>query len=487
MAHEIATAISKYQYHGLLKTATQVNERADKRDPNFRKHWRYLWYVLDDDPGDNAAGSRASRGPGDKSWIRNRSKAVVDKLMRYFSYFSHGTGLFVTPFAAQARTMNQYIRKSGYVNWSASTIHAQQGTEADWVIFDTVHASSTGWPFDEWKRLVNVGLSRSKEQVILIASRSEMSEPYLSSLAPYFEKGTIFNGKWKTSSLTITHSVSEHARQNPDSLGAQIEQRKCLMPVLSGEQERLIGLSMDGKAKLVRGVAGSGKTYVLANWLVKLLQNEDFPSNGKIWVLYANQALLDLIESSIRLAWTTMQPDVDFPDKNVEFIHLTQLVKSISKNIGYRISSNEKFEYNEIARKILKSPHFEMIEPSCDAIFIDEAQDFGHSSLELRFRLVKSYEPGSNAKPAMIFYDNAQEVYSRETPIWSHLGLDVRGRSTIMKESFRSTKQTNEFAANVLFRLSDASDSSDYRVLVSSGLLEVEEINGREHWRVNYN
>lgn len=50
------------------------------------------------------------------------------------------------------------------------------------MIFDTVNAGSTAWPFEEWKRLVNVGLSRAREFVILLASRAEMQEPYLRSL-----------------------------------------------------------------------------------------------------------------------------------------------------------------------------------------------------------------------------------------------------------------------------------------------------------------
>ena len=50
------------------------------------------------------------------------------------------------------------------------------------VVFDTVNAGSCGWPHDEWKRLVNVGLSRAREFVLLLASRAEMNEPYLRPL-----------------------------------------------------------------------------------------------------------------------------------------------------------------------------------------------------------------------------------------------------------------------------------------------------------------
>jgi len=64
-------------------------------------------------------------------------------------------------------------------SWEASTVHSQQGSEADIVIFDTVNASSYNWPYEEWKRLVNVALSRAREAIVVLASRSEMDEPYL--------------------------------------------------------------------------------------------------------------------------------------------------------------------------------------------------------------------------------------------------------------------------------------------------------------------
>ncbi len=41
-----------------------------------------------------------------------------------------------------------------------------------------------------------------------------------------------------------------------------------------------------------------------------------------------------------------------------------------------------------------------------------------------------------NSRSVNIFYDNAQNIYGRGTPTWSELGLGMRGRATVMKESF---------------------------------------------------
>src|SRR5690606_25777151 len=67
-------------------------------------------------------------------------------------------------------------------HWRASTVHAQQGGEADVVIFDAVHASSTAWDEVEWRRLINVGLSRARASALFIASREELRQPFIAPL-----------------------------------------------------------------------------------------------------------------------------------------------------------------------------------------------------------------------------------------------------------------------------------------------------------------
>lgn len=487
MSPEIGNLISNYQYGGLLQNSNDVIERKDERDQNSQILSRCLWYVLDDDAGGSMASIRAVRGPGNRSWIRPRSKVVFDKLIKYFTHFQQSEGLFITPFAAQARDINHYLKVHGYSNWSASTIHAQQGSEAKWIIFDTVNASSTGWPFEEWKRLINVAISRAREHVILIASRAEMQEPYLSTLAVHFSPGHIEHRNWRVSELAIEYTQNSEARNNPHSLGAQISDRNRLRPVLSGDQERLCGYVMDGKARLVRGVAGSGKTYVLANWLAKTLSKDEFPKDGRVWVMYANESLKDLIQTTILDVWSNLSLGIAFPHDRVVFLHLRDVVLKLANEFDIVVSTTEKYEYDLIAKRVLENVAREELEERCDALFIDEGQDFGHNALELCFALVKPFEPNSTSKPVMLFYDNAQDLYRRGMPTWTKLGLDVRGRSTVMKESFRSTRQVCEFSLNVLFSLSDAVETPDYRELIQNQLLEKVVTRDEEWWRIHFN
>ncbi len=161
MAPEIREIVSDYQYDGRLTDADQVVQRADLRGTQLGQQPRAIWYVLDEDPGDHMAQIRAVRGPGNRSWVRPRTWELVDRLLKGHKELKHGPGLFISPFAAQARQIRRLLAGAGYNGWTASTVHAQQGSEADFVIFDTVHAGSTGWPFDDWKRLVNVALRRN--------------------------------------------------------------------------------------------------------------------------------------------------------------------------------------------------------------------------------------------------------------------------------------------------------------------------------------
>ena len=66
-----------------------------------------------------------------------------------------------------------------------------------------------------------------------------------------------------------------------------------------------------------------------------------------------------------------------------------------------------------------------------------------------------------------IFYDNAQNVYRRSTPRWAEFGLDMRGRATVLRESFRATRPAMEFALDVLHQLRPLDQDPDLRELIS--------------------
>lgn len=112
----------------------------------------------------------------------------------------------------------------------------------------------------------------------------------------------------------------------------------------------------------------------------------------------------------------------------------------------------------------------------------------GPMTLRLLLSLVEqTVQDDTNSRSAHIFFDNAQNIYGRKTPKWSDFGLDMRGRSTIMKESFRSTNPITELAVNLLHRLASAGDLHDHKELAALGLIERTNRNGQEWLRVRFN
>lgn len=381
------------------------------------------------------------------------------------------------------------------------------------MVFDTVNAGSYNWPFEEWKRLVNVALSRAREAVIVLASRSEMDEPYLKPLIRRLTPSVLVQAgeaiAWKNLSggkpayrpgpmppepdkPTEPHATQPSRQQPQCSMGEQIAQRKEMTPVLSKEQQRLTNLTLDGKPRLVRGVAGSGKSVVLCNWLAKTVKRLENDKDARIWAVYANRSLHKLLRESVESAWKSLSKgqlfdQQEFPWERVALLHVKDVLAGILPSAALTMEAFG-FDYDRAAEEFLNRHDAADLLPRCAALFIDEAQDMGPSTLKLLLSIVQQSDPeDTNSRSAHIFYDNAQNIYGRKTPTWSEFGLDMRGRSTIMRESFRSTTPITELAVNVLHRLTPADQRHDQNELLRMGLMEKSQRGDLEWLRVRFN
>jgi superfamily I DNA/RNA helicase len=85
-----------------------------------------------------------------------------------------------------------------------------------------------------------------------------------------------------------------------------------------------------------------------------------------------------------------------------------------------------------------------------DAVLIDEAHDFEPQWLALATRMVNP-----DRRSLMIVYDDMQAIYKgRGRPVWSQLGIEAKGRTTVLKINYRNTAQilgfARRFAADVI-------------------------------------
>lgn len=499
MHPDVCKVVSDFQYGGFLKTAAETQQRTSNLPALISDYSRAIWYVLDEET-DDLASIRAERGPGNRSWVRAITPNILQKLFSNQGV-RQSKGLFISPYKAQAQSIAKLLTEWGLTDWEASTVHSQQGSEADIVVFDTVNAGSYNWPYEEWKRLVNVALSRAREAIIVLASRSEMDEPYLKPLIRRLTHSILIEEndgfRWEGVEQPA-HGFRRRSKQAPGTsekptggMGEQIAQRKDMKPVLSQEQQRLTNLNLDGKPRLVRGVAGSGKSIVLCNWLAKTVQRLEANKNVRIWAVYANRSLHKLLRESVETAWSALSEGelfkrTEFPWEKVSLLHVKDVLAGMLPSVSLSMDAFE-FDYDRAAEEFLNRQDAAALMPRCSALFIDEAQDMGPSTLKLLLSLVEQTDAEDpNSRSAHIFYDNAQNIYGRKTPKWSEFGLDMRGRSTIMRESFRSTTPIAEFAVNVLHRLSPPDQRQDQNELMEMGLIEKGERNGEEWLHVRF-
>lgn len=90
-----------------------------------------------------------------------------------------------------------------------------------------------------------------------------------------------------------------------------------------------------------------------------------------------------------------------------------------------------------------------------DAVVVDEVQDLG--SQELMFLAALA---GKDPNGLMMVGDGGQRIYANKFSLKS-LGIDVRGRSHILKLNYRTTEQIRRFADNIINGKGDDLDGSE--------------------------
>jgi superfamily I DNA and RNA helicase len=287
------------------------------------------------------------------------------------------------------------------------------------------------------------------------------------------------------------------------SLGAIIDELATMDKYLSAEQTELSRLPIGGFPRLVRGVAGSGKTIVLANLTARLLNRQQNVNptlfddceteHLRVAVICFNRSLVSLLRQKIKDAYN-QQTFEDISSKDILWVgHLNGLMRKVSYDnralqyispMAIKDSSERATQYIEQVQSFTKSHPEESGKLLYDAIFVDEGQDFEPEEFQLLLNLLKTNET-TGEKNLVIFYDDAQNLYGRHRPNWKQIGIDVgRGdRARVMKECFRNTREIVETAFNVLLGAESSAESkvklktyADVSYLRQAGL--VEEVGG---------
>lgn len=244
------------------------------------------------------------------------------------------------------------------------------------------------------------------------------------------------------------------------SLGEQFDLAAASYRRLSDEQQRLAEQLWEEGPRLVRGVAGSGKTVVLAHNCARRLARMAEAADGlfggrppRVLAVCFNRTLAPLIRDRILAAHRT-RTGGEPPEGSLDVFAFNQLMWHLARERGlWRYQKLEEVpDQAERARRYIAELEAapDAIRERClyDAVYVDEGQDMEQAEFDLLRRLCRT--DGGREPSLFVFFDDAQNLYARPRPNWGEVGLNIVGRSSVMSRCFRNTRQIVEPAFNML-------------------------------------
>jgi len=248
------------------------------------------------------------------------------------------------------------------------------------------------------------------------------------------------------------------------SKGERLDGALAEYRALTDLQQRVIDRDWNGGPRLVRGVAGSGKTMVLAAQAARLIEQmhqgtidlfELDQRTPPVLAVCFNRTLVPFIRDRIELAYRQRTNEA-LPEGSLVVMHFNNVLYQLSqmgfckyRRIAEMPDADERAVQclSELEGATGRSAN-ELANGLYAAVFVDEGQDFHDNEYRL---LIKTCARAPAGLPRMyVFYDDAQNLYGLKRPTWSDLGLDLRGRAIVMDECFRNPRQIIEPAFNLL-------------------------------------
>ncbi|WP_461201965.1 3'-5' exonuclease [Anoxybacillus sp. TBDG-1] len=192
------------------------------------------------------------------------------------------------------------------------------------------------------------------------------------------------------------------------------------------------------KNRLIRGVAGSGKTLILAS-RAKLLAKQH--PDWKILILCYNISLAQGIRQMLEHMLSEPDSLFDFDFTKEHAMAKAANDQIIVRNFHEWLKHDLKMSEQQIPNILEKIDKKEAILPMYDAILIDEGQDFSSEWLALVSKLLN---PATQS--LLLVEDRAQTIYRRKRSYVQDTGLSFQGRSKVLTINYRNTAQIVKFA-----------------------------------------
>ena len=212
----------------------------------------------------------------------------------------------------------------------------------------------------------------------------------------------------------------------PEEAGPPTGSDPDLIRVMDLQQEQLARSIGDGH-RVIHGVAGSGKTMILGYRCGRLAE----VLNKPILVLCYNVALASKLDHAIRQRGLTEKVAVrHFHGWCQEQIRLYVVAKP-QEGEGY---------YERLVDAVIRAVERDQIpRGQYGAVLIDEGHDFHSEWLKLVVQMVDA-----ETNSLLVLYDDAQSIYAKQTRrkfSFASVGIDARGRTTILRLNYRNTQE----------------------------------------------
>lgn len=238
--------------------------------------------------------------------------------------------------------------------------------------------------------------------------------------------------------------------QDEDPVGGEADEGKELVipdivRVMDLQQEQLAKSMGDGH-RVIHGVAGSGKTLILGYRCLHLAQAVTKP----ILVLCFNITL------AARLCSFIAEKGIE---EKVQVHHFHEWCGLQRKTYNVdMIQGDAPYWEREVATVIQAVEKGQIPRAQYSAVMIDEGHDFEQEWLKL---IVQMIDPDTNS--LLLLYDDAQSIYKKRSmkfPL-SSVGIEARGRTTILKLNYRNSREILSFAYNFAKDFLQAQDADE--------------------------
>ena len=198
-------------------------------------------------------------------------------------------------------------------------------------------------------------------------------------------------------------------------------------PFELSDRQKELAVSQDGKSSKIRGVAGSGKTIVLAQKAINAYER----TNDDVLILTFNITICNYIKDKIS------QFRSGAHKRNFRVVHFHGFLKQQCAEYGVP-SADEVMEIDEWTKKRIHDlkNRIDMTAPNqqtrFSTILIDEVQDFEYNWLDF---IKKNYL--KQGGEYTLFGDEKQNIYGKVLDNDKKPNVNVKGRWTELNESFR--------------------------------------------------